>query len=76
MTLYVCIRCKKTWKIDNGDGDMDYAPSGSLCKPCLKERLTPLYRRRQLEEKHFDCFGKATDYCDQFQCKYRELCLK
>ncbi len=73
MTEYLCIRCKKTWRIDNGD--LDYTPSGSLCKPCLKESLAPLYRKKQSEERNFDCFGRATDYCDQFQCKYRPLCL-
>jgi len=73
MTAYFCIRCKKTWKIDNGD--LDGTPSGGLCKPCLKESLAPLYRKRQSEERNFDCFGKATDYCDQPQCKYRGLCL-
>ena len=73
MTEYLCIRCKKTWRIDNGD--LDYTPSGSLCRPCLKESLAPLYRKKQSEERNFDCFGRATDYCDQFQCKYRTLCL-
>jgi DNA-directed RNA polymerase subunit RPC12/RpoP len=73
MTVYLCIRCKKTWRIDNGD--IDDAPSGSLCKPCLKQSLAPLYRKRQSAERNFDCFAKATDYCDQHQCKYRELCL-
>ena len=35
MTVYLCIRCRKTWRVDNGD--MENTPSGSLCKPCLKE---------------------------------------
>jgi len=73
MTVYLCIKCRKTWEVDNGD--MDATPSGSLCKPCLKESLVPLYRKRQSEERNFDCFGKATHFCDQLQCKYRGLCL-
>lgn len=74
MTAYICISCKKTWSIDNGD--MKSIASGGLCKSCLKESLASLYRKRQLEEGNFDCFGKATDYCDQLQCKYRDLCLR
>jgi hypothetical protein len=73
MTVYLCIRCKKSWRIDNGD--MDFTPSGGLCKPCLKDSLAPLYRKRQSKERNFDCFGRATGYCNQFHCKYRELCL-
>ncbi len=73
MTTYLCVKCRKTWEIANGDTDP--SPSGSLCKPCLKQSLVPIYRKRQSLERNFDCFGKAIDYCDQFQCKYRALCL-
>ena len=73
MTVYLCVKCKKTW--ENANGDSDLTPSGTLCKPCLKESLVPLYRKRQLKEKSFDCFGKAAHYCDQSLCKYKELCL-
>ena len=73
MTVYVCIRCKKTWETHNGDTDLN--PSGSLCNPCLKDSLAPIYRKRQSLEKNFDCFGKASGYCDQLTCKYRNLCL-
>ncbi|MGQ9638089.1 MAG: SAP domain-containing protein [Thermodesulfobacteriota bacterium] len=34
-----------------------------------------LIRRIQRAEGNFDCFGTATDYCDQFQCYFREDCL-
>jgi hypothetical protein len=30
----------------------------------------------QRAEGNFDCFGTATDYCDQFRCSFREDCLK
>ena len=71
---YVCIRCGKTWAINNGD--LDPAPSGSLCRPCLRKSLIPLFRKRQLREGNFDCFGKANYYCDQVNCKYKNLCVK
>jgi len=35
-----------------------------------------LIRRIQVAEGNFDCFGTATDYCDQFQCCFREDCLR
>jgi hypothetical protein len=73
MTMYLCIKCGKSWELENGD--LDSSPSGSLCKPCLKECLIPIYRKRQLQEGNFDCYGKAGHYCDQLFCKYRELCL-
>lgn len=74
MTVYRCIKCQTSWEFENGDADP--TPSGSLCKPCLRESLTPLYRKRQLKEGNFDCFAKATgDRCDQSRCVYRRICL-
>ena len=35
-----------------------------------------LIRRIQKAEGNFDCFGRATDYCDQLQCCFRDDCLK
>ena len=29
----------------------------------------------QIAEGNFPCFGRATDYCDQYQCAFRSLCL-
>ncbi len=34
-----------------------------------------LIKEIQKAEGNFDCFGTATDYCDQFDCCFRELCL-
>ncbi len=73
MTMYRCIKCGKNWELK--DGDIDSTPSGSLCKPCLKECLIPIYRKRQAKEGSFECYAKAADYCDQSLCKYRVLCL-
>jgi hypothetical protein len=36
---------------------------------------TNLIREIQLSEESFDCFGKATGYCDQKECCFRSLCL-
>ena len=35
-----------------------------------------LIRRIQKAEGNFDCFGTATDYCDQPECCFKEDCLK
>ena len=35
-----------------------------------------LIRRIQKAEGNFDCFGTAKDYCDQFQCCYRDDCFR
>jgi len=35
-----------------------------------------LIRQIQRAEGNFDCFGTAKDYCDQFQCCFREDCLR
>ncbi|NLI82160.1 MAG: hypothetical protein GX443_10820 [Deltaproteobacteria bacterium] len=69
---YQCIRCRVTW--GNGDPERDGYSHG-LCEECLKAALTPLYRKRQLAEGNFDCFGTASDYCDQHACTYRQICL-
>lgn len=34
-----------------------------------------LIKKIQRAEGNFDCFGTAKDYCDQFQCCFREDCL-
>ncbi|KPL18107.1 MAG: hypothetical protein AMJ92_09475 [candidate division Zixibacteria bacterium SM23_81] len=34
-----------------------------------------LIRQIQRAEGNFDCFGTATDYCDQLRCWWREDCL-
>ncbi len=35
-----------------------------------------LIRRIQKAEGNFDCFGTTADYCDQFECCFREDCLE
>jgi len=35
-----------------------------------------LIRRIQKAEGNFDCFGTAKDYCDQFQCCFRDDCCR
>jgi hypothetical protein len=35
-----------------------------------------LIREIQRTEGNYDCFGTATDYCDQTECRFRSLCLK
>lgn len=69
--MYQCIKCGKTWGA--GDPETDGYSHG-LCMDCLKEALTPLYRRRQASEGNFDCFGKSDGFCDQGTCKYRQIC--
>ena len=71
--IYRCIACGKTWGSEGGDNDSRC--SGGLCRSCLKESLIPIYRKKQLREGNFDCFGKATCYCDQIHCLYRTKCL-
>ncbi|HOV86449.1 MAG TPA: hypothetical protein PLM79_08805 [Syntrophobacteraceae bacterium] len=69
---FQCIRCHSSW----GEGiPEEEGYSHGLCAPCLKEALTPLYRKRQISEGNFDCFGRSQGYCDQSACKYREICL-
>ncbi len=70
--MYQCIRCLQTWGTGNPEKD---GYSHGLCAECLREALAPLYRKRQAREGNFDCFGKASDYCDQCACAYRSLCI-
>jgi hypothetical protein len=35
-----------------------------------------LIRRVQRVEGNFDCFGTANEYCDQFQCCFRDDCFR
>ncbi len=34
-----------------------------------------LIRAIQKAEGNFDCYGTATDYCDQLDCSFRSSCL-
>lgn len=38
-------------------------------------RKADLIRKIQRAEGNFDCFGTGTEYCDQWDCCYREECL-
>ncbi len=38
-------------------------------------RKTELVKTIQSAEGNSDCFGTATDYCDQMACLFREDCL-
>jgi hypothetical protein len=70
---YQCINCKTIW----GEGRPETEGySHGLCGSCLKMALTPIYRRRQTAEGNFDCFATSCGYCDQNECKYRQLCLQ
>ncbi len=71
--IYRCVNCGKSW--GEQAGNPEAIPSHGLCKKCLKECLAKIYKRRQLAEGNFDCFGKADGYCDQLQCRYRGHCL-
>lgn len=33
-------------------------------------------REIQKKEGNFDCYGSATDYCDQETCLFRDSCLE
>ena len=39
------------------------------------KKKTELTHAIQIAEGHFDCFGKAEDYCDQENCRFRDDCL-
>lgn len=71
-----CLKCSKEWMKDTVVLWGPEEVTSSLCTPCFMEVITPIIRRKQLKEGNFDCFGKAGNYCDQFNCKYRRWCLK
>lgn len=71
MCIFRCIECGEFWYVDGTSVDNSHG----LCPPCAKKILTQLFRKRQLKEGNFDCFGKSQGFCDQSNCLYRELCL-
>ena len=38
-------------------------------------KKSDLVKQIQKREGNFDCFGTAKDYCDQWNCCFREDCL-
>lgn len=69
---YQCINCECIWITDSQN---DSEISHGLCKMCARKQLTPLLRKKQLLNGFFDCFARSKDYCDQWHCEYRYLCL-
>lgn len=50
--------------------------SHGMCKLCFRDRIMPLWKKRQKKESPFDCFGTAVNgYCDQVACVYRDTCV-
>ena len=45
-------------------------------KDTWKYSKKDLIRTIQRKEGNFDCFGTASDYCDQLVCCWREDCLR
>jgi len=72
MATFRCIKCNRAWDDGNGRGTNN---SHGLCPTCAKQRLAPIFQRHQRNEGSFDCFGRSSGYCDQWNCLYRELCL-
>jgi hypothetical protein len=70
-----CLKCGKEWKKESIRewAESDY--SSSFCNACFREVITPVIRRKQRKEGHFDCFGTAVGDCDQENCRYRQCCL-
>jgi len=71
-----CLKCGKEW---DKESSVSWKPedfTSSLCNSCFREIISPIIHKKQLREGNFDCFGKAGDYCDQLECKYRAWCLR
>ena len=74
--IYQCINCNKKWTNSNDDISIETKEiSHGLCKECLSIRLLDIYRKKQLKEGNFDCYGKFNEYCDQDCCCYKDLCV-
>jgi len=70
-----CLKCGKEWTKECSHPWEHKDTTSSLCDSCYRKVASPLIHKRQLREGNFDCFAKATDYCDQFLCKYRKFCF-
>jgi hypothetical protein len=70
-----CVECSKMWEKESviAWGPDDY--SGSLCKACFLEFISPTIRKKQLKKGSTACFGRKQGCCDQHECKYRRWCL-
>ena len=71
-----CMKCEKEW---HKESSISWGPedfTSSLCDTCFREVISPIIHKKQLKEGNFDCFGKAGEYCDQLDCKYREWCVR
>lgn len=50
--------------------------SSTICPTCAQIFNGEKYRKRQIEEGNFPCYGSACNgYCDQANCKYRVNCI-
>ncbi len=70
-----CVKCGKEWEKDSAIPWGPHDITSSLCNGCFIEVASSTIHRNQLREGNFDCFAKASEYCDQPRCKYRRWCL-
>ncbi len=70
--------CDELNKLSPSTCDMfglDIHLSHGYCGDCLKEKMKPIVRRRQIKEGNFPCFATAIGDCDQKLCKYYSACV-
>ncbi|PKN22486.1 MAG: hypothetical protein CVU64_24885 [Deltaproteobacteria bacterium HGW-Deltaproteobacteria-21] len=67
----VCFNCHTIIRPGLEDGP----DSSGLCMECLIEALKPLYRKQQKSQGYSECFGTASGYCDQADCRYSRICV-
>jgi len=70
-----CIKCGSEWDKESTIPYDQNEYTGGLCHVCFRDTLAPLIHKRQLREGSFDCFGKASSFCDQHECKYYAWCV-
>lgn len=72
--VYSCIGCQTKWATNGDDINEQIEISHGLCQKCFSKQMIKIYRKKQLDEGNFDCYGKFITYCDQLDCKYRQYC--
>lgn len=75
----MCNRCENGTVKTMGNGVGKFEPIDAfvdICPKCHCEMLIVRIREFQESEGNYPCFGTTDGSCDQYGCRFRNLCLR
>lgn len=71
-----CSKCEKEKTVTCNFQWQDIDAISEMCPHCFGDALVAKIRQFQRSEGNPDCFAKSEDFCNQYLCKFRKICLE